>query len=151
MIKILSVGWLLFQFPSNGKVYPKSGRRTLHPLPQRWFQFPSNGKVYPKAILPKNFLLNLKFQFPSNGKVYPKVIETRGNTTETTLVSIPFKRESISKGSKDRQTALLSLSFNSLQTGKYIQRRIKADGKVKEMRKFQFPSNGKVYPKERSS
>ena len=88
-----------FQFPSNGKAYPKclntdlsiesaspgfnslqTGKRIqslyrMHdtrPWDQE-FQFPSNGKAYPKAI--KVFyahVVNQKFQFPSNGKAYPK-------------------------------------------------------------------------------
>ena len=42
---------LLFQFPSNGKVYPKTNpMRVIAPDPG--FQFPSNGKVYPKFNSP---------------------------------------------------------------------------------------------------
>ena len=38
------------------------------------FQFPSNGKVYPKKgeKMKNLFLALITFQFPSNGKVYPK-------------------------------------------------------------------------------
>ena len=38
------------------------------------FQFPSNGKVYPKCTSPSRGVIGLchVFQFPSNGKVYPK-------------------------------------------------------------------------------
>ena len=38
------------------------------------FQFPSNGKAYPKEFiqLRKEPIESPKFQFPSNGKAYPK-------------------------------------------------------------------------------
>ena len=42
----------------------------------------------------------------------------------------------------------ITVSFNSLQTGKYIQSTPDADAEEKEEKEeFQFPSNGKVYPK----
>ena len=113
------------------------------------FQFPSNGKVYPKLANPRGIKgrshvsipfkresvskgiddggrveINRGFQFPSNGKVYPKVVATVATTATTNpRVSIPFKRESVSKA--DCPTSCLTVS--------------------KEV--FQFPSNGKVYPK----
>ena len=119
-----------FQFPSNGKVYPKSHenrkslldfsfnslqtgkciqRQTFAILmrepPQ--FQFPSNGKVYPKipsSLFPKRTYY--RFQFPSNGKVYPKQ-RTERNSPERNHVSIPFKRESVSKGQEGVNPMLL--------------------------------------------
>ena len=63
-------------------------------------------------------------------------------------VSIPFKREGVSKAAVI-DDLLLSTSdgFNSLQTGRCIQ----SDGEQYTVqyngKKFQFPSNGKVYPK----
>ena len=36
------------------------------------FQFPSNGKAYPKVTVTTPDGLKKKFQFPSNGKAYPK-------------------------------------------------------------------------------
>ena len=41
-------------------------------------------------------------------------------------------------------------SFNSLQTGKCIQRVVLMGMDCDEAQKFQFPSNGKVYPKRNS-
>ena len=85
-------------------------------------------------------------------------------------VSIPFKRESISKGSgshfvssqecgfqfpsngkaypKSHGTmqAEGSTCFNSLQTGKHIQRMDRSRAIFRDSW-FQFPSNGKAYPK----
>ena len=116
----------MFQFPSNGKVYPKpfavaykaeSGEKIIE------FQFPSNGKVYPKAkFTPDGVFKCTEFQFPSNGKVYPKKNFTFFFIS-TVSVSIPFKRESISKGQpRVHRNQNQNRSFNSLQTGKYIQR-----------------------------
>ena len=69
-------------------------------------------------------LLGRKFQFPANGKAYPKalgidLIQGAG----ILFVSIPFKRESLSKGGTST--------------------RYTSNGFVE----FPFPSNGKAYPK----
>ena len=40
----------------------------------------------------------LEFQFPSNGKAYPKEEVTMAGIFLSIFVSIPFKREGISKG-----------------------------------------------------
>ena len=61
------------------------------------------------------------FQFPSNGKVYPKRRNSSPGRNRGGGVSIPFKRESISKAEN-----------SGCKRGGY---------------EFQFPSNGKVYPK----
>ena len=61
-----------FQFPSNGKPYPKTWMN--HYLGHEvMFQFPSNGKAYPKSIFAYQRLSYYQFQFPSNGKPYPKL------------------------------------------------------------------------------
>ena len=95
-----------FQFPSNGKVFPNLGDRTLSLIIRSGvFQFPSNGKVFPNMLRNTNrsetILLSFNslqtgryfrteclsfeiptetesFQFPSNGKVFPN-----GETYET--------------------------------------------------------------------
>ena len=89
-----------FQFPSNGKAYPKASDRSMHRLSANEpvsipfkreslskgrgnsliiskrcipFQFPSNGKAYPKTKNTQRLLTGWRqFQFPSNGKAYPK-------------------------------------------------------------------------------
>ena len=123
---------------------------------QRYFRF---AFVFPKTV----------FQFPSNGKAYPKQIR-RNFPVAVSGVSIPFKREGISKV----RILLTGMSekkcFNSLQTGRHIQRCVattrgmrwivsipfKREGIYKVIFKistqsqvhvFQFPSNGKAYPK----
>ena len=160
------------------------------------FQFPSNGKAYPKFVcLGCGDAYASSFQFPSNGKAYPKCIiggMRLGDISND--VSIPFKRESVSKGNsrvgpKPRKKFqfpsngkaypksfslclyVIFNSFNSLQTGKRIQRRrrtmdrqnvfqvsipfkresVSKDVTKEELRafeeNFQFPSNGKAYTK----
>ena len=115
------------------------------------------------------------FQFPSNGKVYPKTIP-QVRKMRKSCVSIPFKRESISKGISMRREQPLAwrsfnslqtgkhiqrhsnlssvsttfLRFNSLQTGKHIQSRLVEPSDVERLCEFQFPSNGKAYPKMQS-
>ena len=41
--------------------------------------------------------VDLKFQFPSNGKAYPKSRVKQSQLRVAPYVSIPFKRESVSK------------------------------------------------------
>ena len=163
-----------FQFPSNGKVYPKVATHTpAHATGMLGFNSLQTGKCiqryYDDAIDSNNAM----FQFPSNGKAYPKddikfrenpcvdsfnSLQTgkriqsqhKGATHQTTvsipfkresvskvgsmngrlemanglIVSIPFKRESVSKGLEILNTLTLCiLCFNSLQTGKRIQSR----------------------------
>ncbi len=66
--------WVKFQFPTNGKAYPKPeiGNGFIRAY---GFQFPTNGKAYPKGVkfLPYVEAKTLMFQFPTNGKAYPKV------------------------------------------------------------------------------
>ena len=88
------------------------------------------------------------FQFPSTGKAYPKIIKTLDPVERALLVSIPFKRESLSKA-RLRQPCMHKryVSFNSLQTGKPIQSA--PDNEYYGITGgFQFPSNGKAYPKK---
>ena len=116
------IHWKEFQFPSNGKAYPKSLRKIInHTVYLTKFQFPSNGKAYPKLSADDcRELLQPEFQFPSNGKAYPKEDPRKYVVGE-------------------------ALSFNSLQTGKRIQRRKARVTRANPT--FQFPSNGKAYPK----
>ena len=87
------------------------------------------------------------FQFPSNGKAYPKCITEDINNSEQILVSIPFKREGISKDPFTKRLVETLWSFNSLQTGRHIQRSYPSLYRLRLCCQFQFPSNGKAYPK----
>ena len=99
------------------------------------------------------------------------VAPTISEPTEIIPVSIPFKRESVSKAGRDVVYHLSGpQSFNSLQTGKRIQsflaqtimifKEVSIPFKRESVSKaiglanpylislsFQFPSNGKAYPK----
>ena len=112
----------MFQFPSNGKAYPKeqlrqkqkgsgimvsipfkreSGSKVVAALELHLalsFQFPSNGKADPKSLKTTGIRLFLtsQFQFPSNGKADPKKVRST-HISPLQRVSIPFKRESGSK------------------------------------------------------
>ena len=86
------------------------------------FQFPSNGKAYPKVVIRKRNSMPAPASFNSlqTGKHIQRYV--RGRAGNRLLVSIPFKRETISKvGVTVSQQGTL-----------YV---------------FQFPSNGKPYPK----
>ena len=62
----------------------------------------------------------------------------------TALVSIPFKRESVSKANvKHRIVDHVIKSFNSLQTGKRIQRRVSRGGKLLTPIRFNSLQTGK--------
>ena len=112
-----------------------------------------------------------KFQFPSNGKAYPK--QALYCYVDGRQVSIPFKRESVSKAVRNLQSdGTTTFCFNSLQTGKRIQSLASALGNEENIScfnslqtgkriqrencddarsidgVFQFPSNGKAYPKQ---
>ena len=114
----------MFQFPSNGKAYPKAKPEVKRSKRDTMFQFPSNGKAYPKVQGRRKVSSEDKFQFPSNGKTYPKALNLFEKINPEPRVSIPFKRESLSKECTEPPTSL------SEQLG------------------FQFPSNGKAYPKQ---
>ena len=163
-----------FQFPSNGKAYPKYVRcaccriaksfnslQTGKPIQSHLrqgkihhqellFQFPSNGKAYPKAgINRKTINLSIGFNSLQTGKPIQRWVgETRSVLRTQYQVSIPFKRESLSKATilKTCIRQRVPKSFNSLQTGKPIQRQ-PTDRCGRQSCKFQFPSNGKAYPK----
>ena len=156
----------LFQFPSNGKVYSEESLQANH-LWAVEFQFPSNGKVDSEAQKTMGQFVEISFNSLQTGKWIQRIMG--GCTKTTTTVSIPFKRES---GFRDAMSAklvgtlpqvsipfkresgfrvallvtlfaIVAFRFNSLQTGKWIQRKLVLK-ELKETKKFQFPSNGKV-------
>ena len=134
-----------FPFPSNGKVSPKKRPTDIrrHPnkvsipfqrespfglwhsdTPRRFSEMSFHSLPTGKCIQRRPTAKELRsyaaqFPFPSNGKVYPKKVRRGNHNRILHCVSIPFKRESISKDSS-RQTS------------------------VRTTGRFQFPSNGKV-------
>ena len=117
----------MFQFPSNGKAYPKAGEKLHGPQTITVFQFPSNGKAYPK----KDIIVGVEvkqnsFNSLQTGKRIQSRVIVCACDGAVLLVSIPFKRESVSK--------------------------VNFDGTIVEwLDMFQFPSNGKAYPKSHFS
>ena len=139
-------------------------------LPRLKFQFPSNGKLHSNKSEVNARLANASFQFPSNGKLHSNSPLRPSGGLWGSLVSIPFKRETAFKLVVTLVTLLLSLCFNSLQTGNCIQTSFTASvpmsqsyrvsisfkretafklGEFKRRKtyeiKFQFPSNGKLH------
>ena len=112
-----------FQFPSNGKAYTKLDAGGGLSVPSSIeFQFPSNGKAYTKPnrtrIAARRAVV---FQFPSNGKAY----------TKWTLLTLTLEYRcfnSLQTGKHIQRVMRINpadwirKSFNSLQTGKHIQR-----------------------------
>ena len=88
----------------------------------------------------------VEFQFPSNGKAYPKPSDSICGEKRWVSVSIPFKRESLSKGrrtSTSRNEVLVSIPFKRESLSKDDSE----NAVFRQKLLFQFPSNGKAYPK----
>ena len=177
MVKVLVDGVFRFQFPSNGKVYSKTNwgfeykKSFIVSIPFKResvfkdntdlitddvlceFQFPSNGKVYSKT-LQKALVIQFKsmcFNSLQTGKCIQSNFKKGISKTFGRYVSIPFKRESVFKGQcRWRRGNSIMASFNSLQTGKCIQRKPVSTRELEDL-EFQFPSNGKVYSKDNNS
>ena len=88
------------------------------------------------------------FNSLQTGKCIQSLFVFRMRGCRSGCVSIPFKRESVFKGGRvtKRLTLTECVGFNSLQTGKCIQRII-SGYTFTDKGMFQFPSNGKVYSK----
>ena len=113
-----------FQFPSNGKAYPK-GRECRH------------RRFHPRRI---------SFNSLQTGK---RIQSTRRHSycVLRNKVSIPFKRESVSKGETSSQPNVRRKQlFQFPSNGKAYPKQYRKSGRIKG-EKFQFPSNGKAYPK----
>ena len=119
----------------------------LEPLGQhnsfpRSFQFPSNGKAYPKPKLKEGGFLFHMFQFPSNGKAYPKrqwrycicTVPCCFNSLQTGKRIQSFHH---------RTHSGCDNSFNSLQTGKRIQSRCGTKYPVGADKRFNSLQTGK--------
>ena len=87
------------------------------------FQFPSNGKEHGKNPPHLHRICFSKFQFPSNGKEHGKIPEAIPGCT------------------------VAMNGFNSLQTGRSMERQRYNGRHLCPSRKFQFPSNGKEHGK----
>ena len=93
----------MFQFPSNGKSYPKCISRILNVRGIKKFQFPSNGKSYPKRELrngAQRYLMKSFNSLQTGNHIQRKYGGRRNGLARLDIVSIPFKREIISKAYK---------------------------------------------------
>ena len=137
---------LMFQFPSNGKAYPKV-RTAAEWLFLTVFQFPSNGKAYPKPPLnPIGGNKNSAFQFPSNGESISKDDrEPRRDWCQSWQFQFPSNGKAYPKQSKNCEI-LLGKKFQFPSNGESISKVTKIDYEFRS-NEFQFPSNGKAYPK----
>ena len=141
----------LFQFPSNGKEYTKiNNASSICILNNGRFNSLQTGRPIQRNLSKQLSQILAKFQFPSNGKDYTKNCRVRW-TRRSRPVSIPFKREDLSKD-KPRQSNsdIDRAGFHSLQTGKGIQSIASFITLLTVHLKFPFPSNGKGYPKTNS-
>ena len=163
-----------FQFPSNGKAYPKRGQR-MNTTYKCWeFQFPSNGKAYPKegiiTFVSYFISVSIPFQRESlskvnldeynenllNGKVsipFQRESLSKGTWAQPihihTHVSIPFQRESLSKVKWFLSWELCDKLFQFPSNGKaYPKKEQRFASRADRLSGFQFPSNGKAYPKQ---
>ena len=110
------------------------------------FQFPSNGKAYPKVWIWNELFGNQQVSIPFKRESLSKAYDlSQGHFAS--YVSIPFKRESLSKVGLTLTTplsvALVSIPFKRESLSKVHCRGIA----WVELWRFQFPSNGKAYPK----
>ena len=85
------------------------------------------------------------FQFPSNGKAFPNKNE-KGTNISFINVSIPFKRESVSKLYGDYvHWSEVAVSFNSLQTGKRFQTLLSVVTGPEDQQSFNSLQTGKRF------
>ena len=107
------------------------------------FPFPSNGKVSPKQYLCQIVVNSLGFPSLQTGKCLQRRMGTPG--TAGICVSLPFKRESVSKGVPPEVPPEQPVEFPFPSPGKVLSDlliAIAASGCLTT--KFPFPSNGKV-------
>ena len=110
-----------FQFPSNGKVYPKCSWRVYANQTVLCFNSLQTGKSIQRGRLHRGWLQE-KVSIPFKRESLSKVLNKTWLAKHCSHVSIPFKRESLSKVRRQDTWWSTRDSFNSLQTGKSIQR-----------------------------
>ena len=164
----------MFQFPSNGKVYSERSRNPPLPCRHKKVSIPfKRESVFRDEVSPSSifdgwwfitpvsipfkresvFRVRLglvdqsthRFQFPSNGKVYSESPHPKLH-----ILGSPVRFNSLQTGKCIQRISLgmtdeLISGFNSLQTGKCIQRLNRIALYEVGHGEFQFPSNGKVY------
>ena len=119
---------------------------TLWPNGERFHSLQTGKRITRHMEAFEYLRLGDMFQFPSNGKAYHKQNNRRMHEKFPEIVSIPFKRESVSQANRVCSGEGVENRFNSLQTGKRITR-VFATTLAILFAVFQFPSNGKAYHK----
>ena len=124
-----------FQFPSNGKAYPKEYTNNQTGQVSLSFNSLQTGKRIQRPTTSTTGTPDDDvFQFPSNGKADPKQ-RCHAGRLRWGPVSIPFKRESGSKDVRAKASVNeVDEGFNSLQTGKHIQRDHKSLGLTRNLK-----------------
>ena len=173
--------FMRFQFPSNGKAYPKpsvsvpSALRGSNGLPVSIpFKRESISKVmhYCNQATPIIQPVSIPFKRESISKVRcsilpPKTIKTVSipfkresiskvgrpefHVETLFIVSIPFKRESISKGIGEILGWVCRFRVSIPFKRESISKDIVYNNRARRCIMFQFPSNGKAYPKRRNA
>ncbi len=114
------------------------------------FQFPSNGKVFPNSRRKSQLRRLLRFQFPSNGKVFPNNDSSRMWWSYTGLTSF----NSLQTGRSFRTTIVILLwlaagkGFNSLQTGRSFRTNEVCVWKRRASRSFNSLQTGRSFRTE---
>ena len=139
---------LKFQFPSNGKAYSKHYDEWLGTIDAKNVSIPFKRESVFKGADPNAVNERNKFQFPSNGKAYSKFFpwHVRIEKIRRCFNSLQTGKRIQRAGLRGTKPSLIS-SFNSLQTGKRIQRYDDSGDDEYYRKRFQFPSNGKAYSK----
>ena len=136
VVMAFSLMVFVFQFPSNGKAYPK-WRHGIEDdySSQPMFQFPSNGKAYPKQNILNNPVNVKSFNSLQTGKRIQSAFGGSSSAPKNLNVSIPFKRESVSKDREDtpaeRRKAVVSIPFKRESVSKVITQTLVGEGETK--------------------
>ena len=165
----------LFQFPSNGKVYPKKEYKNEDSKSKNQsFNSLQTGKyIQSQQQFSHSSFWHHCFNSLQTGKYIQRILDKEQQMRISTNVSIPFKRESISKenpnsgGLGTGTDVSIPFKRESISKGlplfwfpafwRYVSIPFKRESISKGIRisrlgdfwqsMFQFPSNGKVYPK----
>ena len=140
-----------FNSLQTGKPIQRNGRSMKSGVQERQFQFPSNGKAYPKQ---QRWWQQRWWRRRFNSLQTGKPIQRKSNEKylhfkREYFVSIPFKRESLSKVTNGTLYGYAELVFQFPSNGKAYPKHLtmtELDFRL-FLNEFQFPSNGKAYPK----
>ena len=160
----------MFQFPTNGKAYPKEVEYDVRRDEIVSIPYEREGISKGTLFIPKESRETLSFNSLRTGRHIQREVWI-GQNKETAKVSIPYEREGISKGGGSDSDGMATAGFNSLRTGRHIQSEPRRHQPIRarcfnslrtgrhiqrkkiggipsdENREFQFPTNGKAYPK----